>query len=187
MVQNEGGTEGFERVARLLVTDSAVRNVLLAPDGVVSDVYPLAGNESVIGHDLTGAEAGDKEAQAAIQSGSMLMAGPFALVQGGLGIAGRLPVYLDGVFWGIVSVTLNYPDALSGMTTLDTVTQQGFACRIWRINPDDGVEQTILGSDSGMRSAAYDYAFPSITQSGTSPYRRYSPGIRTRASSFRCW
>jgi len=160
VVQNEGGTEGFERVARLLVTDSAVRNVLLAPGGVVSDVYPLAGNESVIGHDLTGAEAGDKEAQAAIQSGSMLMAGPFVLVQGGLGIAGRLPVYLDGVFWGIVSVTLNYPDALSGMTTLDTVTQQGFACRIWRINPDDGVEQTILGSGSGIRSAAYDYAFP---------------------------
>lgn len=160
VVQNEGGTEGFERVAQLLVTDSTVRNVLLAPDGVVSSVYPLAGNESVLGHDLTGAKAGDKEAQAAIARGTMLMAGPFSLVQGGLGIAGRLPVYLNGSFWGIVSVTLNYPDALSGLTAPETVVQQGYACRIWRINPDDGAEQTILQTGTGISSRAYDYAFP---------------------------
>ena len=54
VVQSEGSTEGFERVARLLVTDSSVRNVLLAPNGVVSAVYPLSGNESVLGHDLMG-------------------------------------------------------------------------------------------------------------------------------------
>ncbi|NLI53742.1 MAG: histidine kinase [Clostridiales bacterium] len=160
VVQNEGGTEGFERVARLLVTDSSVRNVLLAPGGVVSDVYPLKGNESVLGHDLTGVKAGDKEAQTAIDRGTMIMAGPFTLVQGGLGIAGRLPVYLDGTFWGIVSVTLNYPDALSGLTAPDTVAAQGFACRIWRINPDTGIEQTITQSGEGIGSRAFDYAFP---------------------------
>jgi len=74
VVQSEGGTEGFERVARLLVTDSTVRNVLLAPDGIVSAVYPLKGNESVLGHDLTGEKAGDKEAQAAIDRGDMIIA-----------------------------------------------------------------------------------------------------------------
>ena len=160
VVQNEGGTDGFERVARLLVTDTTVRNVLLAPHGIVSDVYPLVGNESVIGHDLTGAKAGDKEAQTAIERGTMLMAGPFTLVQGGLGIAGRLPVYLNGSFWGIVSVTLNYPDALSGLTMPETVAAQGFACRIWRLNPDDGTDQTILSSGTGIQSRAFDYTFP---------------------------
>ena len=160
VVQSEGSTEGFERVARLLVTDSSVRNVLLAPNGVVSAVYPLLGNESVLGHDLTGAKAGDKEAQAAIERGTMIMAGPFDLVQGGQGIAGRLPVYLNGVFWGIVSVTLNYPDALSGLTALDSVSEQGFACRIWRVNPDTGEEQTIQQSGVGIASRAFDYTFP---------------------------
>ena len=160
VVQNDGGTEGFERVARLLVTDSTVRNVLLAPDGIVSAVYPLEGNESVLGHDLTGGKAGDKEAQTAITRGTMLMAGPFSLVQGGLGIAGRLPVYLNGVFWGIVSVTLKYPDALSALSLPDSVAQQGFACRIWRVNPDTGEEQTILKSGEGIASRAFDYAFP---------------------------
>lgn len=160
VVQNNGGTDGFDRVARLLVTDSTVRNVLLAPGGVVSTVYPLVGNETVLGHDLTGEKAGDKEAQTAILRGTMIMAGPFTLVQGGLGIAGRLPVYLDGSFWGIVSVTLNYPDALNGLTAPDSVAAQGFACRIWRINPDTGIEQTILTTGDGIASRAFDYAFP---------------------------
>jgi hypothetical protein len=160
VVQNEGGTEGFDRVARLLVTDNTVRNVLLAPDGVVSAVYPIKGNESVMGHDLTGRKAGDKEAQAAIERGTMIMAGPFSLVQGGLGIAGRLPVYLDGSFWGIVSVTLNYPDALKGLTAPQSVAAQGFACRIWRINPDSGIEQTIVESGAGIANRAFDYTFP---------------------------
>lgn len=160
VVQNDGGTEGFDRVARLLVNDSTVRNVLLAPGGIVSAVYPLKGNESVLGHNLTGVKAGDKEAQTAIERGTMLMAGPFSLVQGGLGIAGRLPVYLDGTFWGIVSVTLNYPEALSGLTIPDSVTAQGFACRIWRINPDTGIEQTIVKSGEGIADRTLDYAFP---------------------------
>lgn len=160
VVQSEGSTEGFERVARLLVTDSSVRNVLLAPNGVVSAVYPLSGNESVLGHDLMGEKAGDKEAQAAIDRGTMIMAGPFTLVQGGQGIAGRLPVYLNGSFWGIVSVTLNYPEALSGLTAPSTVASQGFACRIWRVNPDTGEEQTILKNGVGIDERALDYEFP---------------------------
>ena len=160
VVQNNGGTEGFDRVARLLVTESSVRNVLLAPNGIVSDVYPLKGNESVLGHDLTGAKAGDKEAQTAIERGTMIMAGPFSLVQGGVGIAGRLPIYLDGSFWGIVSITLNYPEALSDLTTMDSLATQGFACRLWRVNPDSGIEQTVLKSGEGVASRAYDYTFP---------------------------
>ena len=92
--------------------------------------------------------AGNKEARAAIKQKELYIAGPFELIQGGLGIAGRLPVFLpDGSgsshFWGIVSVTLDFPAVLSG-SSIQWVNEQGFACRIWRINPDDGQRQTIL-------------------------------------------
>ncbi len=160
VVQNNGRTDGFEKVARLLVTGPGVRNVLLAPDGVVTNVYPLKGNEDVVGHDLTGVGAGDREAQSAIERGAMIMAGPFSLVQGGMGIAGRLPVYLGGSFWGVVSVTLNYPDVLGGMSSFENLHAQGFACRLWRVNPDTGAEQTILSSGSGVIGDGFDYAFP---------------------------
>ncbi|HWR18203.1 MAG TPA: histidine kinase [Clostridia bacterium] len=160
VVQNNGSTEGFEKVARLLAAEHGVRNVLLAPGGVVTHVYPIKGNENVIGHDLTGENAGDKEAQAAIERGAMIMAGPFDLVQGGMGIAGRLPVYLNGSFWGLVSVTLNHPELFEGLRSVENLHTQGFACRVWRVNPDTGEEQTILSSGSGVLSRVYEYEFP---------------------------
>ena len=160
LVQNNGSTEGFEKVARLLAAERGVRNVLLAPGGIVSDVYPIKGNESVIGHDLTGANAGDKEAQTAIERGAMIMAGPFSLVQGGMGIAGRLPVYLNGSFWGLVSVTLNYPELFEGLSSVENLHAQGFACKVWRVNPDTGEAQTILSSGGGIVSRGFEYAFP---------------------------
>ena len=76
VIKNDGGTEDFEKIARLIVSEGCVRNVLLAPGGVVSDVYPLTANEDVVGYNLLGRGAGDKEALSAIVKGEMIMAGP---------------------------------------------------------------------------------------------------------------
>lgn len=81
-------------------------------------IYPLAGNESTMGLDMNEEGAGNLEARAAMEKGKLYIAGPFELVQGGLGIAGRLPVYLEDAagqrtFWDIVSVTLDFPEVLS--------------------------------------------------------------------------
>lgn len=150
LIQTGGQMEDFAAVAKRLIEEPGVRNVLFAPDGVVTEVYPLEGNEGVLGLDLKGVGAGNKEAQAAISSGEMIMAGPFDLIQGGMGIAGRLPVYIEDEdgrkdFWGIVSVTLAYPDVLRGLS-LQGIAKQGFAWELWRINADTGQHQTILGS-----------------------------------------
>lgn len=48
--------------------------------------------------------------------------------------------------WGLVSVTLNYPQALDG-AGLDQLKNQGFAFEIWRMNPDNGKRQVIAHSD----------------------------------------
>lgn len=71
-----------------------------------------------------------------------------------MGIAGRLPVFLEDesgetCFWGIVSVTLDFPDALAG-SSIERVNEQGFACQIWRINPDDGEKQVVLETDTPL-------------------------------------
>lgn len=162
LIQSGGHLVDFVAVARQLIEEPGVRNVLFAPGGVVTQVYPLEGNEGVLGLDLKGEGAGNREAQAAIASGEMIMAGPFALIQGGMGIAGRLPVYLEGEagekeFWGIVSVTLAYPDILSGIS-LESIERQGFVCELWRINADTGQRQTILGTP--ISSAAVTEATP---------------------------
>jgi len=153
LLQTGGSFEDFGEIAHVLLREDFVRNVLFAPDGIVSAVFPLEGNEDVIGLNMYEHGAGNREAQAAIEKRELYVAGPFELVQGGLGIAGRLPVFLekDGEqrFWGIVSVTLDFPAVLTG-SSIGSMQEQGFACQIWRVNPDTGQRQTILATDAPL-------------------------------------
>lgn len=150
VIQNTGEVHNFEQVAATILDDPAIRNVILAPSGVVSHVYPLEGNEKVIGLDYFSEGEGNKEAVQAKESGQLVLGGPFNLIQGGQALVGRLPVYLknqdgENTFWGLVSVTLNYPDALDG-AELDQLQNQGFAYEIWRISPDTEERQIIANS-----------------------------------------
>jgi len=149
-IQNDGLIVDFAKTAAVIVDDPAILNVLIARGGVVNDVYPKEGNEGVIGLDFFNEGAGNKEARLAKDKEQLVFGGPFPLRQGGLGLVGRLPVWLPNgpegqrYFWGMVSVTLKYPEALEGVD-LDSLTQQGFVYEIWRINPDDGQKQIIAG------------------------------------------
>lgn len=151
VIQKNGDVRNFEEVAATIIDDPAIKNVIIAPDGIVSNVYPFEGNEKVIGLDYFSDAAGNKEAAAAKQLEQLVLGGPFDLVQGGQALVGRLPVYLDGEqdekqFWGIVSVTLSYPQALDG-AELEELKEQGFAYEIWRISPDNNERQIIANSN----------------------------------------
>jgi len=153
VVGGDGTVVDFQRIASVIAADvPALANLLLAPDGVVTDVYPLEGNEAVLGLDFfdAGGHAGNKEAILARDSGELVMAGPFMLRQGILGLTGRYPVYTfteddDREFWGLVSVSLKFPDALgdAGLSMLDS---QGISYEIWRINPDTSEKQVIASN-----------------------------------------
>ena len=149
--QSNGQVENFEQFAASIVDDPAIVNILIAPDGVVSNVYPLEDNQAVVGLDFLAEGAGNAEAVQAIETGQLVLGGPFESVAGGQILVGRQPVYIeepDGSsrFWGLVSVTLKYPKALDG-AGLSELKIQGFAYEIWRINPDTNEKQII--SDSG--------------------------------------
>ena len=154
LIQAGGDYSEFGEVAHILLQEDYVRNVLFAPNGIVEAVFPLAGNEGVLGLNMYGEGAGNLEAQAAIAKKELYIAGPVDLLQGGQGIAGRLPVFLTDEsgtrqLWGIVSVTLDFPHTLSRIS-LARVAAQGFACQIWRINPDDGQKQIIMETETPL-------------------------------------
>lgn len=151
LIETKGDYTNFGPIAEGLVQDRAVRNVLFAPGGIVQGVFPLEGNEPVIGLDLNSSGQGNLEAQAAIEKEELFMAGPFEMVEGGMGICGRLPIYLENdqglrEYWGLVSITLSYPLIFEN-NPIHHVNEQGFACRVWRINPDTNQQQTILESE----------------------------------------
>jgi diguanylate cyclase (GGDEF)-like protein len=154
VIQSGGSTDNFDHVARSLVDDPSILNVLIAPNGVVSKVYPMEGNEAVMGLNFFDESTGNKEAIAAIEAGTLMLGGPFQSAQGQTILVGRLPVYLDTdeethTFWGLVSVTLKFPQALDS-TGLSIFRNQRFAYELWRINPDTDNKQ-VIASD-------YEYA-----------------------------
>jgi len=148
VIQGNGDVKNFDQIAPIIAADDPeILNVLLAPDGIVSKVYPLYGNEAIIGWNLFGEGEGNVEAIAARDSGGLLMGGPFNVIQGGQVLVGRLPVYINTPdearkFWGLVSVTLKFPRILEDMG-LETLAARGFAYELWRINPDTSEKQVI--------------------------------------------
>lgn len=160
VVEDDGQVRGFNQVAPAIMDDPAILNILIAPGGVVSDVYPRGGNERLIGYDLFGQGKGNLEALIAKEKKELVFGGPFELVQGGEALVGRLPIWLDTAsggekFWGLVSVTLRYPEALHG-AGLDSLRREGFSYEVWRLNPDTRQRQVIA---SGERSHRPDILF----------------------------
>lgn len=151
VIQGNGEIRDLERIAPIIINSPVIRNILLAPDGVVERVYPLETNRPLLGYNLLGPGAGNEEALLAREKGMLTLGGPFTAMQGGEVLVGRLPVFSfrggERTFWGLVSVTLNYPAALNPVR-LDELENLGFACEIWRISPDNEEKQIILRTSS---------------------------------------
>ncbi|MBI5899830.1 MAG: EAL domain-containing protein [Rhodocyclales bacterium] len=145
----DGNVPEFESTAReMLPYYPGASSLQLAPGGIVRHVVPLQGNEKAIGHNLLLDPVRNKEAFLARVSGRLTLAGPFELVQGGLGAVGRLPVFLgEGrrVFWGFTTVLIRFPEVLeeAGLGQLDA---QGHDYELWRMHPDSGEHQVIARS-----------------------------------------
>jgi sensor domain CHASE-containing protein len=104
--QGNGSIPDFEATAgKMLPFYPGISELALAPGGVVRNVAPMSGNEKAVGLDLLRFPAQRKESLLARDSGRLTLAGPLELVQGGTGVVGRLPVFLEdgrghSVFWG---------------------------------------------------------------------------------------
>lgn len=147
VVNDSGNVKNFDAIAENLYTkDRAFRSLQLAPDGVVTFVYPIEGNEDAFGSLFDDPDR-KTEAEYARDTGTMTLAGPFELAQGGVGLVARNPIYLPDQsgkqhFWGFSIVVLNL-DGLLESVDLDALDGQGYHYKIWKIHPDTGEEQII--------------------------------------------
>ena len=143
----QGSTLRFEDAAReLLPYFDSVSHISLSPNGIISQVYPLAGNEKSLGFNQLADTLQNKEAMRARDSGRLTLAGPVQLVQGGVGVVARLPIYLSGAegekFWGFSNVIIRI-DRLLQSANLSQLADQGMAYKLWRTNPDTGEQDVI--------------------------------------------
>ena len=111
--------ERFELAARTLFSGrTQLRNIGAAPDMVIRLMYPLQGNERAVGLDFRTVPEQLVTAEQARESRQIVLAGPLNLVQGGVGLIARLPIYLPGsngqeYFWGLVSAVIDVDKLLA--------------------------------------------------------------------------
>lgn len=139
---------------RIMRRAPQIRNVAAARGFVVNLVYPLQGNEKVIGLDYRNVPQ-QKEAALRVRfSARPIVTGPVNLVQGGTGLIARFPVYFDtasGVqrFWGIVSAVMDleklYRD--SGLSSQSLPIRVAIASEM----PDGRLNPAFYGEDEIFR------------------------------------
>lgn len=157
----------FERLAtELLRYHSGISSLQYAPDGVTTHIVPMAGNEKAVGNNLMLREDRNREALIAVGTRQLTLAGPFELRQGGVGIAGRLPVFEphasgEDHFWGF-SVVLIKVDELIRSANLDSLASNGYDYTLWRIHPDTRKPQVFAksGPESLDKPINIEFAVP---------------------------
>ena len=131
LISENGEIHQFETIAGNLMSDS-IESVQLAPNGVVTDIYPSTGNEA--GKiDLLHDKDRGKISCYARDNHTIITQGPFKLKQGGSGIAVRNPIFLkdeNGLeyFWGFTIVVLRVPDIFSD--AVSALSSFGYEYRI---------------------------------------------------------
>ena len=133
------GQHRFSQFAEPFIRESGrIKNLGAAPDMVLSLIHPLAGNEAALGLNYLTHPTQKDQAVLARDSGKLVMAGPLKLMQGGRGLIGRIPVFLEPEvagkakqekrFWGLLSVVLD-ADKLLQMALADFPDELEIALR----------------------------------------------------------
>ena len=162
---HKGNTDFFSGIAGVIYHDVqrdtgvTLKNIALAPDGIVSEVYPYVVNKSLIGFNFLDTNLeGNQAALDAYEQGHMILTNPFKLVQGGTGMAGRAPVLIEQMeqgdrqkLWGLVTVTIDFENLIK-VLKLDNLIGMGMDYQLSYINQDGSAH--VMQAEGPLRADA---------------------------------
>lgn len=108
----------------LMEKSTHVRNVGVAPDDIIRLNYPPEGNERAIGLDFRTVPQQYRTVIKARELQDVYLSGPLELVQGGMAVIARFPVFNDfptnNDYWGSISIVIDYDSLMqaSGFNAL---------------------------------------------------------------------
>nr|WP_288809092.1 diguanylate cyclase [uncultured Anaerostipes sp.] len=160
LISENGEIHQFDTIAENLMSDS-IESVQLAPNGVVTDIYPVDGNEA--GKiDLIHDKDRGKISCYARDNHTIITQGPFKLKQGGYGIVVRNPVYLknnngQAYFWGFTIVILRVPDIFSN--SISALSHFGYEYKILKTDTPWSDTYKVVYQSDGQTNHPVSYAF----------------------------
>lgn len=119
LINGNGQIINFSKVAENLMSYS-IQSVQLAPNGVVTEIYPEEGNEAGKIDLLKDSKRGEISNYAKDHNITIIQ-GPIKLKQGGSGLVVRNPIYLEDengqeYFWGFTIAVLRVPEIFEDST-----------------------------------------------------------------------
>lgn len=134
-------------LATLYAGNRHVRNFGVAVGYRLTYVYPRAGNEQAIGLDFRDLPDQWPAVKKAIEERKAMLVEGVPLVQSGIGIIYRIPVFIDGNFWGLLSTVIDSDSLLSAA---------------FQYNRDDPFEFALMGSDGSGRPGMVLWGRPEL-------------------------
>ncbi len=164
MIAGEGSIDqqAFNAIAENMMEDY-IQSIQLAPDGVVTEIYPAEGNEAGLINLIDSEDERGISCRYARDNDVVIMQGPFELLQGGSGIAIRNPIYLTGddgekEFWGFSIVLIRVPEIFAD--TIDALSDLGYNYRLLKAaSPTDQSTVEVYNSGGELPEDALTYPF----------------------------
>ena len=160
LISEDGELNQFDTIAKNIMSDS-IESIQLAPNGVVTDIYPAEGNEAGKIDLLHDKDRGEISCYAR-DNHTLITQGPFELKQGGYGIAVRNPVYLKDengqeYFWGFTIVILRVPDIFSD--SINALSDFGYKYKLSKTSsPWSDTYEVVYQSDGNLTNpVSYDF------------------------------
>lgn len=152
IVEEYGFPKDFNRIAKgILESNKYIDALELTRQGVITHVYPVAGNERAIGLNVLADPKLNAEAYKAIEKKELFFAGPFELKQGGVAVVGRLPIFKENEFWGFSVVLIKLATLLKA-AGIDTLETNPFAYQLSKVNPRTLKEEFFLNDSHSFNS-----------------------------------
>ena len=127
--------------------EGVVKAFELAPEGIITEIYPMQGNSEALGLDLLREHERKKDAVLAKETREYTLGGPYQLKQGGSGALLFKPVYQNddsgkSSFWGFVLQVIDW-DCFMSDINLKSLSEADFSYKIWSYDRS-GEDKNIL-------------------------------------------
>ncbi|MGF1923681.1 MAG: PAS domain-containing protein [Bacteroidia bacterium] len=162
-IGEKGEPKNFESVAEKLVrSNPQLQAVQLVPNGVIKYIYPLKGNEPALNLNIFNSPLPSTvyEAKKAMVTKKMYYQGPVKLTQGGVGLIGRLPIFINDQFWGFSALVVKL-DTFFKSSGIDNSRYKDYRFQFSKVNSTTKKEEFFLDvKDNGSLVQSKSIMFP---------------------------
>ena len=134
--------------------EGVVKAFELAPEGIITEIYPMQGNSEALELDVLREHERKKDAVLAKETGEYTLGGPYQLKQGGTGALLFKPVYRtddfgESSFWGFVLQVIDWDRFMSDIN-LKSLSEADFSYKIWSYDRSSGDKVILAQSQEDM-------------------------------------